>query len=407
MAGNKDQELARVVSPNMLAVYGLATILGAGIYVVIGEIAGEAGYLAPLSFLIAAIAAGFSALSYAELGARFPHSGGSAVYIDVAFGYRWLTWITAWAVIAAGLVSAATIATGFAGYLTAFLPIPKEVSIPVLLIALTTIAAIGIKESVWFMLLCTGAGLLGLTIVLIVGGPNIVDYPSLVAQGFGSSEGWAMGVLIGSFLAFYAFIGFEDLVTLGEEVQDVQRSLPRAILIALAISLFFYVSIALVVVSTLSPEELAATGAPLVEVVRASGYSGDFLAVLGLLVIVDGALAQIVMASRVVHDLGKRRGGAPAWMAAINSRTQTPLVATLLAGAVVLLLALFFPTGALAGATSFITLCVFIAINAALLRLKLTGRAGGDGIVSYPLLVPVSGLVLSVVLLAAQIFAAS
>ncbi|MEM1131686.1 MAG: amino acid permease [Pseudomonadota bacterium] len=405
MAGKSDQQLARVVSPNMLAVYGLATILGAGIYVVIGEIAGEAGYLAPLSFFMAAIAAGFSALSYAELGARFPHSGGSAVYIDVAFGYRWLTWITAWAVIAAGLVSAATIATGFAGYLTAFLPIPKEVSIPLLLVALTTIAAIGIKESVWFMLLCTSAGLLGLTIVLIIGGPNIVNYPSLAAQGFGSGEGWAMGVLIGSFLAFYAFIGFEDLVTLGEEVQEVERSLPRAILIALAISLFFYVSIALVVVSTLSPAELAATGAPLVEVVRAKGYSGDFLAVLGLLVIVDGALAQIVMASRVVHDLGKRRGGAPLWLAAINSRTQTPLMATLLAGAVVLLLALFFPTGSLAGATSFITLCVFIAINAALLRLKLAGRAGDDEITSYPLIVPFFGMILSIILLTAQIFA--
>ncbi|MEO1045022.1 MAG: amino acid permease [Pseudomonadota bacterium] len=403
MAGEQDKQLARVVTPNMLAVYSLATILGAGIYVVIGEIAGEAGYLAPLAFLFAAIAAGFSALSYAELGARFPQSGGSAVYIDTAFGQRWLTWITAWAVIAAGLVSSATITTGFAGYLMAFLPIPPNVSIPLLLIALTTIAAIGIKESIWFMLICTGAGLLGLVIVLFVAGDNVINYPERAVSGLGDGTGWAMGVLLGSFLAFYAFIGFEDLVTLGEEVQDVKRSLPRAIIIAMGVSLFFYCAVALVAVSTLSPDALAATSAPLVEVMRASGYDGSFLAILGLLVIVDGALAQIVMAARVIHDLGKRRGGAPAWLAAVNAKTRTPIMATFFSGAVVLLLAMFFPTGTLAGATSFITLCVFVLINAALIRLKLTGRASGDDIASYPLLVPVAGLLFSLVLLTAQL----
>lgn len=407
MAGQTEQKLARIVSPNMLAVYSLATILGAGIYVVIGEIAGEAGYLTPLAFLFAAIAAGFSALSYAELGARFPQSGGSAVYIDIAFGQRWLTWAMAWAVIATGLVSAATIATGFAGYLLAFLPIPKTVSIPLLLIALTAIAAIGIKESVWFMALCTAAGILGLLIVLFVAGANVLQYPALAAQDFAAGNGWTIGVVLGSFLAFYAFIGFEDLVTLGEEVQDVQRALPRAIIIALGISLFFYVAIAVVAVSTVAPSNLAATGAPLVEILTTSGYDGRFLAVLGLLVIVDGALAQIVMAARIVHDLGKRRGGAPAWLAAVNGRTKTPLVATIIAGALVLLLALFFPTGVLAGATSFITLSVFVAVNAALIRLKLTGQTSIGNVVSYPLWIPIAGLLLSLGLLGAQFIIAA
>lgn len=407
MAGQTEQKLARIVSPNMLAVYSLATILGAGIYVVIGEIAGEAGYLTPLAFLFAAIAAGFSALSYAELGARFPQSGGSAVYIDIAFGQRWLTWAMAWAVIATGLVSAATIATGFARYLLAFLPVPKTVSIPLLLIALTAIAAIGIKESVWFMALCTAAGILGLLIVLFVAGANVSQYPALAAQDFAAGNGWTIGVVLGSFLAFYAFIGFEDLVTLGEEVQDVQRALPRAIIIALGISLFFYVAIAVVAVSTVAPSNLAATGAPLVEILTTSGYDGRFLAVLGLLVIVDGALAQIVMAARIVHDLGKRRGGAPAWLAAVNGRTKTPLVATIIAGALVLLLALFFPTGVLAGATSFITLSVFVAVNAALIRLKLTGQTSIGNVVSYPLWIPIAGLLLSLGLLGAQFIIAA
>ncbi|MEO1169528.1 MAG: amino acid permease [Pseudomonadota bacterium] len=403
MAGETEQKLARVVSPNMLAIYSLATILGAGIYVVIGEIAGEAGLLAPFAFLLAAIAAGFTALSYAELGARYPQSGGSAVYVDTAFNRRWLTLIAGWAVIATGLVSAATIATGFAGYLTAFATIPKEISIPLLIVALTTIAAIGIRESVWFMLLCTGAGILGLLIVIAVAGSNIADYPALAAEGFSAGGGWALGVLLGSFLAFYAFIGFEDLVTLGEEVEDVERALPRAIIFALGVSLFFYVVIAVVAVSTLAPAALDATGAPLVEVMRASGYDGSFLALLGLLVIVDGALAQIVMAARVVHDLGTRRGGAPQWLARVNVRTRTPVLATVLAGATILALALFFPTGTLAGATSFITLCVFVAVNAALLRLKLTGEATGKGIVSYPAAVPLAGLLFSLALIGGQL----
>lgn len=126
--------------------------------------------------------------------------------------------------------------------------------------------------------------------------------------------------------------------------------------------------------------------------------------VLSLAIIINGALAQIIMVTRVTHDLGERRGMAPRLLTRINSHTRTPLVATILAGSMVLLLALFFPTESLAGATSFIILGVFATVNAALLRLKYMGHEPGHSYKSYPAIVPFCGLLISLLLLIGEAF---
>lgn len=407
-------QLSRTVSPNMLAIYGIGTVLGAGIYVVIGKIIGDAGALAPVAFLVAASAAAFTAFSYAELSSRVPSSGGSAAYVATGFDRRWLTVLTGWAVIATGLVSAATITTGFVGYANVFVDVSTWVAVPLLVGTLTLVAAIGVKQSAWFMGLTTAAGVLGLLYVCVLTAPNLADYPQMLWNAFQSPaegdgghrpQGLATSVLLAAFLAFYAFIGFEDLVTLAEEAEQVETALPRAITVTLVVSLIFYLLVSAAAVATVDAEQLANSRAPLVDVVESQGRSGYLLGAVSLLIIINGALAQIVMGARVVHDMGTRRSGAPSWLAAVNKKTRTPLVATVGAGAIVLTLALFFPTETLASWTSYIILMVFFAANASLLKMKMEGFEEDQDrqVKNYSKAVPILGMISAATLIIGQL----
>jgi amino acid transporter len=176
-----------------------------------------------------------------------------------------------------------------------------------------------------------------------------------------------------------------------------------AIFAALFIPLALYMVVSAAAISTLDMEALDNSTAPLVDIVEKEGRSGLFLTAVSLLIIVNGALAQIVMASRVIHDLGVRRGGAPAWLSEVNDKTDTPVLATLLSGAVVTVLALFLPTEQLAGITSYIILVVFFAANAALLAVKRRGTEAGSGVRTYPAIIPILGMIACAGLFGAQL----
>lgn len=405
MADQEPPGLSRSLSRWPLAIYGLGTILGAGIYVVVGKVAGHAGALAPVAFLIAAVAAGFTGLSYAELSGRVPESGGSAAFIARGFSRKALTTVAGWALIATGLVSAATITTGFVGYLGVFVDVSPLLAVPLAVGLITFVAAIGVKEAVWLMILTTAMEVSGLLIVMAFAGPALADYPArfTAALETGASIQLAGGVMLASVLAFYAFIGFEDLATLSEEVQDTSRDIPFAIVWALAASLVFYIVISAIAVSALDPAALGESEAPLADVVAAHGGPDGLLAAISLATILNGALAQIVMASRVIHDLGSRRGGAPAWLAAIHPRTRTPLYASVLCGVVIAALALFFPTEVLAAGTSILILLIFAAACMALLVLKRRGDPLPEGCRTFPAWVPALGAGSCLVLVCAQI----
>ncbi|SMQ63724.1 amino acid/polyamine/organocation transporter, APC superfamily [Altererythrobacter xiamenensis] len=395
--------LSRDIGPWVLMLYGLGTVVGAGIYVVIGEIIGIAGALAPIAFLLAAIAAAFTALSYAELSTRVPESGGSASFVSAGFGSRTLTGLAGWGIVATGIVSAATIVTGFVGYANVFVSISKWWAVPLLTAILTTFAVTGIRQSSWFMALTTIAGVGGLLWVIFQGWTDLGEYPALFESAW-TEDGlsFTAAVIPAAFLAFYAYIGFEDMVTLSEEAKDQENAMPRAIWFTLLASLLLYLVVSATVVSVLSPEALSQSTAPLVDLVRAKGSSGYILGAVSLAMIVNGAMAQIVMAPRVMHDLGKRRDAAPDWLAKVNEKTGTPIIATLLSGAAVTALALFFPTERLASWTSFIILAVFATANLSLMRIKM--RDGSDR-ASYtvPLFVPIAGTVVSVGLIVGEI----
>lgn len=396
--------LARAMSPGLLILYALGTTLGAGIFVVIGEIIGVAGVWAPVSFALASLVAGLTGASFAELAGRCPSSGGPVAWADEAFGQGWLPIAIGWGVIAAGVVSAATIATGFVSYAGFFVDFSKWWVLPALIGGLTLVAAIGIKQSAWFMAAMTTSGLIGLAIVLAFTAPNIPAWPQLVAGGGDpvGSGGILSGLLLGGFLAFYAFIGFEDIAHLGEEVKDVKSSIPRAIFITLAVSLVLYVSVAMAAVTTLPVAVLSEARAPLIEMLGNAPTIVAVVAVLSLVTIADGLLAQLIMASRTIFDLDERRHGAPEAISKVSDRTHTPVLATLLCGGAILVLALFFPTGTLASGTSAIVLAVFATANVALIVLKRRYETP-EGVFSAPAWVPYAGVATCIGLLATQV----
>ncbi|MFI9652089.1 amino acid permease [Guyparkeria halopsychrophila] len=391
----------------LLTLYGLGSILGAGIYVVIGEVAGAAGLLTPFAFILAALVASLTALSFSELTARIPEAGGPIDYARQAFGRRGLCIAIGWGLVATGTVSGATILTGFERYASLFIDLPRTWTLIIVTLALGGIAIAGMRESAWFMAATTLLGMAGLGYVVWVAVPAMGDAPVRLAESLSGLEfGMITGLFLGAFLAFYSFIGFEDMANLAEEVHDAKRTMPRAIVSAVVISLVVYALVAIAATSVLSPDDLSQAHAPLVAVVEAQGHPGVPLGLISLFIIVNGALGQIIMATRLLMDMGRDQAGAPQALGRINPRTHTPIVATVAVSATVLVLALFLPLATLANLTSAIMLAVFITVNASLIVLKRRGQP--EDVPNVPRWIPWAGLLLSTGALITQgIFAAT
>jgi amino acid transporter len=388
----------------MVVFYGLGTILGAGIYVLVGEVSARAGLFTPLSFIIAAVIAAFTAFSYAELSARLPKSAGEAVYVEQGTGIHWLSTYTGWSVVFTGIVSAATISRGFYGYLSVFMDCPQPVAIIALVLSLGALAAWGIGQSVGIAAVMTLIEIAGLTLVIGVAGDSLLELPHRYHEMIPPLEAtaWA-GIITGAFLAFFAFIGFEDIVNVAEEVRRPARNLPRAILLCMIISSVFYVLVSLVATLSLPPEELAGHPAPLALIVEANSHHSPLLiSGISLFAVVNGALIQIVMASRVIYGMG-RQGMAPAFFSQVSKRTRTPIRSTVLSTALVLVLALWVPLVILAQMTAFVILIVYILINFSLVRIKQRDPHPADA-PCYPMFVPVTGGVICLLFILLQMF---
>lgn len=380
--------LRRTLTLPLLALYGLGTTVGAGIYVLVGEVAATAGSLAPLSFLVAALLAAATAFSFGELCARHPKSAGEAVYVNAAFKRARLAAAVGLAVAAVGMVSAAAIANGFAGYARQFVDLPPWALIVGVLILLTAIAVWGISESVTLAAVVTVLEIGGLVLIVAVGAGAAAKAP-LPDFSLGES-GMAVGVLAGAVLAFYAFLGFEDMINVAEETRDPTRTMPRAIVLTLVVTTVLYIAVAGVAVMVVPVPDLAAAEAPLVTVYEhATGHYPALIAAIGTVAVINGALVQIIMASRVLYGLAQA-GWLPVALAGLHARTRTPLLATVLVGATVTVLALTLPLVRLAEAASVITLLIFALVNAALWRIKVRDAAP-EGLWRVPLWVPVIG----------------
>jgi len=398
--------LQRRLSLPLLVLYGVGITIGAGIYVLIGAVAGHAGTYAPWSFVLAAVVMALTVGSYAELTTRFPVSAGEAAYVRAAFRSRTASTLTGLLTIVIGIVSSAAVALGAAGYIAQFTDLPQSAIVALLLAVLGAVAAWGILESVLLASLFTLIEAGGLLVIIVAGWQAQVPLATALAVP-PLDIGTLSGIGYASLLAFFAFIGFEDLANVVEEAKVPQRDIPRAMVLTLVISTVLYVAVAAIAVSAVPVAELAASPAPLSLVFRTlAGISPATISAIAIVATLNTILAQMTMAARVVYGLA-RQGDLPGFAGRVHPKTATPLIATALIVAATLALALLVPFERLAEGTSLATLVVFALVNLALLRLRLYPRDGKlhtDGPpIRVPLWVPAAGLVSCLAMMAAAV----
>lgn len=384
--------LKRRLGLPLLVLYGTGITIGAGIYVLIGAVAGHAGAYAPWSFLLAAVVMAFTVGSYIELSTRFPVSAGEAAYVRAAFQSRLLSTMAGLLTVVIAVVSSGAVALGSAGYIQQFVDLPRSLIVIILVAGLGVVAAWGILESVILAGLFTLIEAGGLIAIVAVAVHADLPIAAAIANPPPLEVGALSGVAFGSLLAFFAFIGFEDLANVVEEAKAPRRDIPRAMVLTLLISTILYVGVAAVAVSAVSIERLSLSPAPLSLVFREiAGVSPATISAIAIVATLNTILAQMTMAARVVYGLA-RAGDLPGILAQVNPRTATPLAATFLIVASVIPLALLVPFAWLAESTSLATLGVFALVNLALLRLRHRRVASGLPHVTVPIWVPVIGL---------------
>ncbi len=394
--------LQRRLSLPLLVLYGIGITIGAGIYVLIGAVAGHAGSYAPWSFVLAAVVMAFTVGSYAELTTRFPVSAGEAAYVRAAFRSRAASTLTGLLTIVIGIVSSAAVALGAAGYIAQFTDLPPSAIVALVLAVLGAVAAWGILESVLLASLFTlieAGGLIAIIVAGLHAGLPLAGALRVPPLDIGTLS----GIGYASLLAFFAFIGFEDLANVVEEAKVPHRDIPRAMVLTLVISTVLYVAVAAIAVAAVPVAELAASPAPLSLVFRTlAGVSPATISVIAIVATLNTILAQMTMAARVVYGLA-RQGDLPGFAGRVHPKTATPLIATALIVAATLALALLVPFERLAEGTSLATLVVFALVNLALLRLRHRKIHTDGPHIRVLLWVPAAGFVSCLAMMAAAV----
>jgi APA family basic amino acid/polyamine antiporter len=403
---NAAPALQRTIGPVQLTLYALGSMLGAGIYGLIGKAAGQMGNAVWLSFLVAVVAALLTALSYASLGSRHPRAGGAAYVTQRAYGIPILSFMVGLALVCSGLTSVATQSRVFAENLSKLAGIE---SAPVWLLALGFLMLLaglvfrGIRESMWVNVVCTLVEAAGLLLVIAVGMSfwGSVDYFQTPTEK--SDTSMMLLVIQGAVLTFFAFIGFEDTINVAEEVKSPQTTLPIALVTATLIAAAIYIAIAITAVSVVPAETLTNSPSPLSEVMK--GAAPDFppvvLVLITMFAVANTALVNYVTASRLMYGMAKQ-GLLPERLGEVHAERQTPHIATLVLFVVVAPLALFGGISELASATVLLLLVVFAIVNGALIILK---RRPGElkGAFEVPMFVPILGSAICVVLIASRL----
>jgi amino acid transporter len=258
------------------------------------------------------------------------------------------------------------------------------------------ITSVGIRESAWAITIITLLEVIGLFLVL--GFTSWGQEP--VAQVGPLQMTGIEPLVLGAFLAFYAFIGFEDMVNLAEEVKNPRVNLPRAILLSIVISSLLYIAVSVTAVIYVDLAQLGASNSPLALMVSSHPGAVKTIGLIGIVAITNGALTQIIMASRMLYGMA-RRGLLPGVFAHVNRRTRTPLLNTWLVTLMIMGFALWLPIVTLASMTSAIMLVIFALVNLSLLKVKKAGIFE-DEAPSFQVWrwVPLAGLVINLCLLA-------
>ncbi len=346
---------------------GVGIIIGAGIYTLIGKATAIAGNGVWLSFVLAAVAAVFTGLSYAELSSTYAKSSsGEFTYASKAFGKR-TAFTTGWLVLFAGIVGSAAVALGFAGYFAALTNLPVVPVAIALVLLSSVISYVGIKQSTGIADAITVLEVLGLVAIILLGAGLVshVDFTHI---------GEFPNVLNAASLLFFAFIGFEGIIKLSEETRAPEKTIPTALLLSIAITAVLYILTAVSALSILGSQALGASTAPIAEVAAKALHanSAQAFAVLGIIALFSTAntvLLLLVTTSRLFYGMAKE-GGLPKLLAAVHSRRQTPHLAILLTAVATIAFVLLGNIEFAARLTDFAVFAVFIAVNLAAIILR-------------------------------------
>lgn len=396
--------LRRRLGLPLLVLYGTGVTVGAGIYVLIGAVAGHAGVYSSWAFAMAVAVMAFTAASYAELATRYPVSAGEAAYIRAAFNSRLLSTAVGSLRLAIGVITAAAVTLGGAGYIRQLIELPTPLIAVAIVAALGVVAAWGILESVLlagFLTLIETGGLVWIVASAVHSG--VTFSPALFAPP-PLDAGVLSGITFASLLAFFAFVGFEDLANIVEEAKSPQRNIPWAMALTLLITTVLYVLIAAISVSAVPSSILAASTAPLSLVFGAvAGISPTTFSVIAIVSTLNTILAQMTMTARVVYGMAQQ-GDLPGMAGRVHWRTGTPLIATALVMLTVAALALTFALEPLAESTSLATLMLFACVNLSLLRIRSRDSQRDAALVRVPLWMPSLGLVTCVLMMGTALF---
>ncbi len=362
-------ELKRRMGLFQLTMYGVGLILGAGIYVLIGEAVGFAGDSVWIAFALGSVVALFAGFSYAELTSVFPKAAAEYVFIKNAFKNNFFAFVIGWLTAITSIITAATVALGFGGYFAEFVDIPIIISAIGLLVILSIVNFVGIRESAWTNTIFTVIEAAGLILIIIIGftisNPEPVNYTE-------SPTGFT-GIAIAFVLIFFAFIGFEDMANVAEEVKKPKKTLPRAIILSVVISGIIYVLVSLAVVRVVSWEELSTSAAPMAFVAERGLGSGAhiLLSSIALFAITNTVLITLVAGSRIFYGMAREKV-FPVILKKIHFKTKTPWIAVLVIMITSIAFTFIGDIVIIANIAVFAIVITFAAVNLAVIVLRYT-----------------------------------
>ncbi|MDI6888984.1 MAG: amino acid permease [Methanocellales archaeon] len=362
MVIKRDLKLKREIGLFEATAYGVGMILGAGIYVLIGKAAGMAGNATWLSFLIAAIVASFTGLAYAELSSMLPRSAAEYHYVKESFGSERFAFITGWLIIFVEIVATATVSLGFAGYFKSILNAPIIPTALCLIATLSFVNFYGIGESSKVNIAFTMLETFGLILII-----------SLSLNSLGSVDYFEMpvgftGVMGAAALIFFAYLGFEDVANLAEEAKKPSKTIPKALMISVAITTILYILVAISVVSLADWSELGRSDAPLT-LATAGIMNPLIMSFIALFATANTVLILLIVTSRMMYGMGVDRS-LPPILAMVHAKRRTPWVAIL---AVMVLSMCFVSIGDIklvASITDVGSLVIFALVNFSLILLR-------------------------------------
>lgn len=356
------ENFTRVLGLTHVTASGVGVIIGAGIYILIGPATEKAGGLVWASMLLASALCALTAFSYMELTSMFPRAGSEHEFARQVFP-QWVAFTTGWGMAIALIVASGAVSLGFARYLQEFVDINEHISSLLLLACVCIVSLSGMQNARWLVIVLSSIQVAGLAIVVIVGAHHIGDVNLMEGNGFG-------GVLAGASIIFFAYIGFDEVITLAEETHDPHRTVPRALILALGISTVLYVLVSIVAVSVLGPTALAMSTQPLTDVMREAigGVSVKIIAAVALATTANTTLLATTAASRMMYSMGST-GVIPRFFGEVHDN-RTPRAATIAVASGAGVLSVIGGLSLLAAATNALIYLMFLVVNVVVIMLR-------------------------------------